>query len=88
MRNGSESFEEFSFWLPQVWAYDWEGIIQGAEGVEQGLLAVQTRAANLLHIIDHKNKTVIAARLARLNLWTKALPLGRNNIRSSRKFTL
>jgi len=62
--------EQLELWIPRLWEKDWKSAINNASGVEKNLLIIQNRAANLLNQISDKRVTF--ARLAWLNLWTKA----------------
>lgn len=64
------NLERMALWIPPLWEKDWDGAIQDAAGVERSLLRIQARAANLLRRID--DQTVTFARLAWLNMWTRA----------------
>lgn len=70
MNQKAVKLEDMTMFVPPLWEKDWDGAIRNATGIEEKLLKIQARAANLLRQINDYQVTF--ARLTWLNLWTKA----------------
>ena len=70
MNHKTINLEHMTLYIYPLWEKDWNGAIQNAAGVEKTLLKIQAQAANLLRQVNDEKVTF--ARLAWLNLWTKA----------------
>ncbi len=65
--------EKMKFWVPRLWEQDWAAAIDNAEELEKELLKMQSQTAQLLRSVADSEVTF--ARLAWLNLWTKAFAI-------------
>ena len=70
MNHKTINLEHMTLYIYPLWEKDWNGAIQNAAGVEKTLLKIQAEVANLLRQVNDERVTF--ARLAWLNLWTKA----------------
>ena len=70
MNKKAINLERMTLGIPPLWEKDWGGAIRDATGVEERILKIQARAANLLRRVN--DQTVTFARLGWLNMWTKA----------------
>jgi hypothetical protein len=70
MRQKTYNLEGMALWIPPLWEQDWDSAIRNSAGVEEILIKIQARAANLLRQINDLEVTF--ARLGWLNIWTNA----------------